>query len=43
MEEPAKYLLFHGIIILLFALLAGFPYARSVRPDIPIRGELPHR
>ncbi|HFQ62235.1 MAG TPA: hypothetical protein ENK39_08070 [Epsilonproteobacteria bacterium] len=30
MEEPAKYLLFHGVIILLFALLAGFPYARSI-------------
>jgi len=28
--EPAKYLLFHGVIILLFALIAGFPYAKSI-------------
>jgi len=30
LPEPAKHLLFHGIIILLFALIAGFPYAKSI-------------
>jgi hypothetical protein len=30
MEESAKYLLFHGAIILLLALLAGIPYGRSI-------------
>ncbi|MBL3591536.1 MAG: hypothetical protein JMN24_17385 [gamma proteobacterium endosymbiont of Lamellibrachia anaximandri] len=30
MEEPARHILFHGVIILLFGLLAGIPYARSI-------------
>jgi hypothetical protein len=30
MEEPARHLLFHGVIILLLALLAGIPYGRAI-------------
>jgi hypothetical protein len=30
MEEPARHLLFHGVIILLIALLAGIPYGKSI-------------
>lgn len=30
MEEPARYLLFHGVIILLLGLLAGIPYGRAI-------------
>ncbi len=30
MEEPARYLLFHGVIILLLALLAGIPYGKAI-------------
>ena len=30
MEESARHLLFHGAIILLLGLLAGFPYARAI-------------
>lgn len=30
MEEPARHLLFHGVIILLLGLLAGIPYGRAI-------------
>jgi len=30
MVEPAKQLLFHGVIVMLFALGAGFPYAKAI-------------
>jgi hypothetical protein len=30
MEASAKHLLFHGAVILLIALLAGIPYAKSI-------------
>jgi hypothetical protein len=30
MDESARYLLFHGTVILLLALIAGVPYARSI-------------
>lgn len=29
-EEPARHLLFHGVIILLLGLLAGIPYGRAI-------------
>ena len=30
MEESARHLLFHGVIILLLGLLAGIPYGRAI-------------
>lgn len=30
MEEPARHLLLHGVIILLLGLLAGIPYGRAL-------------
>ena len=30
MEEPARYLLLYGVIILLLALLAGIPYGKAI-------------
>ena len=30
MEEPARYLLFHGVIVLLLGLLAGIPYGKAI-------------
>jgi hypothetical protein len=30
MEEPARHLLFHGVIILLLGLLAGIPYGKAI-------------
>ena len=30
MEEPARHLLFHGVIIFLLGLFAGIPYARAI-------------
>ena len=30
MEESARYLMFHAVIVLLFGLLAGIPYGRAI-------------
>ncbi len=35
MEEPARHLLFHGVIILLLGLLAGISYGRAMLKKEP--------
>ena len=30
MDEPARYILFNGVIVLLLGLIAGIPYGRSI-------------
>lgn len=34
MEEPARHLLFHAVIVLLVGLMAGIPYARAINSNI---------
>ena len=35
MEEPARHLLFHGVIVLLLGLFAGIPYAQAILKKKP--------
>ena len=35
MEAPARYLVFHGSIVLLLGLLFGAPYARAIKRNAP--------
>src|SRR6185312_6133009 len=35
MEAPARYLVFHGAIVLLLGLLFGAPYARAIKRNAP--------
>lgn len=36
MDISARYLVFHGSIVLLFGLLCGVPYGRAINRDAPV-------
>jgi hypothetical protein len=37
LETPARHLIFHGAIVLLFGLLMGGPYARAINRGAPAK------